>query len=643
VYRDQANYAEAEALHHRALAIWEKAFGASHPDVARVLYDLAILYGAVGNTENALGYSRRATAAVIAHDTTEAPGAQQKDRSGGLIEQRANYFRRHVAHLVAAARQGREPITLGKEGFEIAQWAVQPSAAAAVQQMAARFASSGGALATLVRETQDLAALWHDKDKALVAALSKPESQQDRAATEALRRQIADIDGHRAAIVARLEKEFPDYAALAKPKPLAAEEVQKLLGTDEALVFFLTANKETYVFALTRTGFVWKTIAVPEKTLADKVASLRKSIGDPTSIQRGLARAEEPSGSGFDPNVAHELYDTLFGPVADLVKDKKHLIVVLSGALTSLPFQVLVTEKPEGGQQRLGDAAWLIKRHAITMLPSVASLCALRAFAKESGAAKPFTGFGDPVFQKLPSGAPGGQRVAGNTAVRGVSDYFRGTLGDTSALRHLAPLFDTADELRGIARSLGAPDSEIILGAKASETTVKSFNGSGRLAEYRVVAFATHGLVAGDIKGLAEPALALTVPDQPTEADDGLLTASEVAGLRLNADWVILSACNTAAGDQPGAEALSGLARAFFYAGARGLLVSHWPVQSAAAVKLTTTAISELKAHPEIGRAEALRRAMLGLMQDKSNPANSHPAIWAPFMMVGEGGAEARP
>lgn len=241
------------------------------------------------------------------------------------------------------------------------------------------------------------------------------------------------------------------------------------------------------------------------------------------------------------------------------------------------------------------------------MLPSVASLRALRAFANGTRTGKPFIGFGNPVFQKAPTDPTnrGGedQRVASNETVRGVSEYFRGALGDVSALRHLAPLYDTADELKGIAASLGAPANELILGANASETAVKSLSGSGRLAEYRVIAFATHGLVAGDIKGLAEPALALTVPDEPTEADDGLLTASEVATLKLNADWVILSACNTAAGDKPGAEALSGLARAFFYAGARGLLVSHWPVKSSAAVKLTTTAIAELKAHPEIGRA----------------------------------------
>jgi CHAT domain-containing protein len=117
------------------------------------------------------------------------------------------------------------------------------------------------------------------------------------------------------------------------------------------------------------------------------------------------------------------------------------------------------------------------------------------------------------------------------------------------------------------------------LDTDATETTVKHT----ALENYRVVYFATHGLVAGDVKGLGEPSLAPTLPAQPTELDDGLLTASEVAQLKLNADWVVLSACNTAAGDKPGAEALSGLARAFLYAGARALLVSHWSVASDAA------------------------------------------------------------
>ena len=148
----------------------------------------------------------------------------------------------------------------------------------------------------------------------------------------------------------------------------------------------------------------------------------------------------------------------------------------------------------------------------------------------------------------------------------------------------------------------------------------------------RILHFATHGLVSGDLSGLAEPAIVLTPPDQPDDADDGLLTASEVTTLKLDADWVILSACNTASGDG-GGEALSGLARAFFYAGARALMVSHWPVNSDAAVSLATGAVARIASDPAIGRAEALRRAMLAEIDKGGRHAD--PANWAPFILVG--------
>jgi CHAT domain-containing protein len=188
--------------------------------------------------------------------------------------------------------------------------------------------------------------------------------------------------------------------------------------------------------------------------------------------------------------------------------------------------------------------------------------------------------------------------------------------------------------LCAVAKDLRLASSDILLGAKATETALKGMN----LAQYRVLHFATHGTVAGEIEGTSEPGLILTPPAQQTELDDGYLSASEVAALKLDADWVILSACNTAAGGAAGAEALSGLARAFIYAGARALLVSHWSVDSAATVKLITSAVGAITRDAKLGRAEALRGAMLALI-DNGEPKEMHPVYWAPFVVVGEGAA----
>jgi CHAT domain-containing protein len=195
---------------------------------------------------------------------------------------------------------------------------------------------------------------------------------------------------------------------------------------------------------------------------------------------------------------------------------------------------------------------------------------------------------------------------------RSLPSFYRGAIADTTALgKALPPLPETADELREVARLLGAKPEDIKLGEHATVTDVKH----ERLSDYRIVYFATHALVAGEIEKFVqanvEPALVLSIPAKPSEEDNGLLTASEVAALKLNADFVVLSACNTAAGDKAGAEALSGLARAFFYAGARSLVVSHWDVDSEATVTLMDGLFAALKANPGLSRAEALRLSML--------------------------------
>jgi CHAT domain-containing protein len=305
------------------------------------------------------------------------------------------------------------------------------------------------------------------------------------------------------------------------------------------------------------------------------------------------------------------------------------------------------------------NVAWLARKHAITVLPAVASLKALRQYAKQSHASEPYVGFGDPLLDGEPTRFPDDaeraklarekqcgltlrQRVATLLGLRGGTRGMtrsNGGVADVADIRTWAPLPETADELCDVAHDLGVdPRTHLYLGAAATETKIKQLSADGALAKYKIVHFATHGAVAGEMSGASEPGLLLTPPEKPTEGDDGYLNASEIAGLRLDADWVILSACNTAAGGAQDAEALSGLARAFFYAGARSLLVSHWEVASDSTVRLITKAVDELKRNPKIGRAEALRHSMLSMIANGKD-YEAHPAFWAPFVLVGEGGA----
>ncbi len=436
-------------------------------------------------------------------------------------------------------------------------------------------------------------------------------------------------------------KRFPGYVELVDPQPLKIGEIKGLLAKDEALLVYLVGVEHSFVFAINKTKSSWSQIELGAGDLNKIVTNLRAGL-DPTGLirpTRGFALTspdgkEVPTTKGqglpFDLQVSHDLYKKLIGPVTSILASAKHVMVVPAGALTSLPFQVLVTKKPAQARpdfKGYRKANWLIRDYALSVLPTVSSLRALRRFPRKGRAPKPFIGYGDPILD----GAGSGDKRSAS-----VNGFFADGLADINEVRKLSPLPDTAFELNTIAARLGVPNSQVKLREEATETAVKQ----APLADYRLIHFATHGLLAGDLKGLAEPALVLTPPVKASAFDDGLLTASEAAQLNLRADWVIMSACNTASGGKPGAQALSGLARAFFYAGARALLVSHWPVYSTAATKLTTRAFDELKSQPALGRARALRRSMLALIDNTNSPQNAHPSVWAPFIVVGEGGGK---
>jgi CHAT domain-containing protein len=274
----------------------------------------------------------------------------------------------------------------------------------------------------------------------------------------------------------------------------------------------------------------------------------------------------------------------------------------------------------------------------------VAALAALRALPAPTANRLPFIGFGDPWFSREQAGEARAQQAAlqtrGRPLVRRSAPATRSV--DTAELGLLPRLPDTADEVRSIAVALRAdPVRDVILGAQANEQSVRTAD----LANRRIVMFATHGLIPGDLNGLSQPALALSAPNVADVDGDGLLTMDEILELKLDADWVVLSACNTAAGDGAGAEAVSGLGRAFFYAGTRALLVSNWPVETTSARLLTTDLFARQSADPALPRAVAMQQAMLGLIDGpgveeggKTVFSYAHPIFWAPFSVVGDGG-----
>jgi CHAT domain-containing protein/tetratricopeptide (TPR) repeat protein len=613
----QGMYPEADLHNRKSLAIYQNILGGEHPYVANSLSNLALLSGGQGRLSDALTQIRLATRIYAARFS-------QKDEISGRearVEQRSksDHFESHVRFLSGAGSLD----AVAAESFEVAQWARASDTAEQVAKMAARHASGKDTLAQVARERQDRLAYLKKLEDDLLAEVSKPADKRNAERDRNLRQQEAETKGRLRALDERIAKEFPRYGELTQPKPLTIAEAQKLLGPDEALVLWLVGEKESYLWAVRRDRAAFHKLELPRAELDAAVRSLRLylDLGASNDPEQLLARP-------FDAARAHALYARLLGPAEGLLKGAKHLILVPDGPLQGLPPAVLVTEAPKTPVDHR-EVAWLIKKYALTVLPSANSLRALRAFAGRKPGNDPLIGFGDPVLEG--SGEAAETRNRGPRVPAGLVS--RGALADPKEVRKMDPLPNTADELKRIAASLKAPASALHLGAQATETRVKKAD----LSRARVLAFATHGLMAEEFKGMAEPALVLTPPAEASAQDDGLLTAGEISQLRLNADWVVLSACNTAASDgKPGAEGLSGLARAFFYAGARALMVSHWAVETNSAAALTTGAFAQsAKGH---SKAEALRRAMLDLMGRKDIPYAAHPALWAPYVVVGEGG-----
>jgi CHAT domain-containing protein len=544
------------------------------------------------------------------------------------------------------------PASTIEETFGYADVLRGQSVQRALRASSVRSAAKDPVLAELVRASQDSEKQVGAAVARLNNLLTLPTSERDDKALASTQAEIVRLQAAQTQALKEIAKKFPNYGNLVNPAPPSVADLQAQLTGDEALLSFYFGRFDSFVWVLRKDGPV-------------QFARIDAKLGDINARVSKLREALEPNAPmisdipPFDLGLAYDLYGALLKPTEATWRPAKNLIVVTNGALGLLPLSLLPTEpaKIDPNDDPLFSSyrkvPWLARTHAVTLVPSISALLTLRKLPTGNAARQQLIGFGDPLFSKEQAEEAAKddnpiQTVDASNVTRGMplkrrsSPRIEGV--DSVQLAQLPRLPDTAEELKSIALALQADPAKVLnLGKDANEKNVKTMD----LSKVKIIAFATHGLVPGELDGLAQPALALTAPAVADSDGDGLLTMEEILALKLDADWVVLSACNTGAGAVAGAEAASGLGRAFFYAGTRALLLTNWSVHSQSARELITDLFKRQADDPKLARGEALRQAMMALVDGpgyvgadgKTEFAYAHPLFWAPYSIVGDGGA----
>jgi CHAT domain-containing protein len=620
--------------------------GEAHPDVALARGTLATGYAKAGRDAEALAEFRKSVPALLA-----AKRATDVDESAVLSLRNSlirNIVESYAGVLVRSKKDGGED-TEG-QAFQLIDAVRGRAVHQAVMASTARMAVRDKSLADLVRKEQDQEKQIDARLNLVNNLLARAPDERDDRMVGALNKEIEGLRAANKTTQADIARRFPTYAELIDPKSPSVADMRAVLRPGEVLISFYFGREQSFVWALPKEGaLAFTSIAATGAEVDAKIAELRKAL-EPDAEKISQLPA-------FDLALASDLYELLLKPVEAGWRDSKSLIIVTNGALGLLPLGLLPTSRVElkaSGELPFAEyrgVPWLARTRAITLVPSATALKVLRQLPPGSSSRDMLIGFGDPYFNEAQAaeaareGAAAAEVVAGDSDIalrRRARPKTRGV--DGADFGHLPRLADTAEELKAVAQALRVDGTRgLNLGKAANEYKVKTTD----LSRYRIVAFATHGLLPGDLLGLTEPALAFTAPAVAGVEGDGLLTMEEILALKLDADWVLLSACNTSAGTSSGADALSGLGRAFFYAGARSLLITNWSVDSASARALVTDLFRRQAADPSLARGEALRRAMMALVDEggrvqagKMIYSYAHPLFWAPYSIVGEGGAK---
>jgi CHAT domain-containing protein/tetratricopeptide (TPR) repeat protein len=668
LYESQGRSDRAEPLLHEVLALTKQVLGECHPEYARSLYNLAVLYHSQGKYTRAEPLYRQALAAL--RQRAEGPPWEFEQLTAAdlrplpatviclahycvLFDQRLGpqptvAQLRAADHAFALALAVRErlrhevleeeasklqhgakasdlvPRRIGlcqrlfdREGrvddLEIAlATAEQGTARLFLEHLGKARALSVGRVSATLREQevtfrQQLRAL----DTQMTQEHARPSSQRDPTRLAKLLDQQKQVEAQRNELIQRMEKEYPQYAALKYPKPCSLAEARACLAPSEVALLFVLGNERSFVVLVeARPAGADKAngLAIYPLPGFEEIADGISCLTDPdTLILPVKARA-----------VAEQTYDLLLGPLKERIRGKD-LVVVPGGPLGYLPFEALVE-----------DGHYLIEKHRIRYAPSLTALHLVRQWEPtRPRPTQPLWALGDPVYDAadVRLGSPAGVAAATRDAQQEVG-YREGRPG--IAFRRL---IHSGREVQAIAQLLRAPADSVLSGPQALEAMVKKASASGALAKARYIHFATHGILGLDTGQSPALVLSLIGNDGARDADgginDGFLRLDEVTRLKLNADLVVLSACETGRGRLYAGEGVSGLARAFLYAGSRGVVCSLWSVDDRETAALMTRLYGGLKE----GRptADALRSAKLATIQE-----GKAPVYWAPFILIGE-------
>ena len=523
-------------------------------------------------------------------------------------------FATAVTDFAKTLTDPKEKQGLYAEAFDAFQLIRSPLIDKTIDQTSARLAASDPAIALLIRELQESDRAASTARVRLAGQQSLPQAERSAVTEDQFSEAVKTFTAKSIELRKTIDVRFPDFAAVSAPKTLTLDALRARLGPTEAIVSFLIGRNRSFVQLVRREAIYIGQIPLGDAEMRLAVKGLRRSL----EIQGG-------SVNDFDLAASNQLYNDLLSDVAEGLQGIDHLVIVPAGPLSSLPFSLLVTAPPKSDDYRA--ASWLVNRVTVSHTPSLAAFVALRSTRPAKVPDLALLAFANPVL-----GAPGHGGSAGKSITVANDTCRNSPVMPAELLLSLSSLPDTLQEVQTVARALGAdPASSIHQGAEANETT---FRGQD-LARYRILYFATHGLLPGELKCQAEPGMVLTPPAKvATErAGDGLLEASEIASLSINADLVVLSACNTASGGGAlGGESLSGLSEAFFRAGARNMLISHWQVPSGATTALMSGLFGSLATAGS--SADALRISQLKLISEERT---AHPFFWAAFVLMGDG------